>query len=170
MEDDPNPGQVLASGHAYDEEAHLSRFNEALLKDIAAPVRTFCRLFEDVIRHARISAGNAIQDIVERYLCDVGIAKVARFEHAFGCAKCGGVNEDDVLLFPSAKIAAPHSIVTNAPARIALTVLFISIHEAIVVPGRFEKPAASNNATRIVCLKPVSTPERLIGTLQFKVS
>ena len=65
MGDDPNLGQVLASGRAYDEEAHLSRFNEGLLNDIMPIVRASCSLFEDVIGHAGIAAGNAVKDVVE---------------------------------------------------------------------------------------------------------
>ena len=41
--------QILASGHAYD-EAHLSRFNEGLLKDIPAAVWKLGRRLKDVIR------------------------------------------------------------------------------------------------------------------------
>src|SRR5439155_9738947 len=71
--DDPNLRQVFASGHAYDEEAHLSTFNEGLLKDIPAAVRTRGRRLKDVIRYARIGACNAIQNPVKRNLCAVGL-------------------------------------------------------------------------------------------------
>jgi len=46
----------------------LSRFDQSLFKNLTKTIRTLRWRFQNVIRHARIGSGNAIQDAIERNL------------------------------------------------------------------------------------------------------
>ncbi len=55
-------------------------------QDITPTIRTFRRLFENVIRHTPSSPVDAIEHPIERNLCAHGIAVLAGFDHLFGLA------------------------------------------------------------------------------------
>src|SRR5262249_8591346 len=46
--------------------ARSIRFNQRFFENLPPAVRTLLRLFEDVIRHARTGAGNAVENPIER--------------------------------------------------------------------------------------------------------
>ena len=52
----------------------LDGFNQLLFENLPPAVRTRRGLFQNLIRHARIGAGNAVENIVERNLGTLGIA------------------------------------------------------------------------------------------------
>jgi len=57
------------------------------------------RLLENVICHAGIWAGNAVEDVIERDFCTVKITVLAGFDEPLGFAQRRGVDQYDVLLF-----------------------------------------------------------------------
>jgi hypothetical protein len=75
-------GNVGWIGHA--KPYSVSRwFNQSLFEDLAEATRTPCRRLKNVIRLARIRAGNAIENIVERNLGAFRIAVFTRFNQPF---------------------------------------------------------------------------------------
>ena len=57
-------------------------FNESLFKNFSPTVLTLRWHFQYVIRHTRISAGDAIEYVVEWHLRAVSIAVLTRFDQA----------------------------------------------------------------------------------------
>jgi hypothetical protein len=72
---------------------------ERFFKNVPPAVRTLRRCFQNVIRHARIGAGNPIEDVIERDLGILLIAGFTRFDQPLGFAQNRGINENDDLLF-----------------------------------------------------------------------
>ena len=54
---------------------------------------------QNVIRHARIGSGNAIEDVIEWNFRAIRVAVLAGFNQPLGFPQGGGVDEYDVLLF-----------------------------------------------------------------------
>jgi len=79
--------------------SELDGFDQRLFENLAPTVRALRRLFQNVIRHTRIGAGNAVENIVERNLGTLGIAVFAGFDQPLGSAQSCGVDENNNLLF-----------------------------------------------------------------------
>ena len=62
----------------------LLRLDQSFFEDLAAAVRAFSGLFENVIRHARISAGNTIEKMIKMKLGAHGIAAFAALNQSLG--------------------------------------------------------------------------------------
>src|SRR5262245_28588883 len=92
------PALVLAT-HLSGPALESVRLNECLFQDLAAAKRAFCRLFQNVIRHAGIGAGHTVDDVIEWNLGTVRIAAFAGFNQPLGFAQGCGADEHHVLLF-----------------------------------------------------------------------
>src|SRR5262249_53872554 len=61
--------------------------------------RTLRCLFQNVICHAGIGAGDAIEDVIERNFRAIRIAVLAGVDSLLGLAQSRGINQDDASLF-----------------------------------------------------------------------
>jgi hypothetical protein len=72
---------------------------QSLFQNLAAAIRTLRRGFQNVIRHARIGAGDAVEDVIEGNLSGFRIAVLTGFDQLLGFAERRGIDEHDDLLF-----------------------------------------------------------------------
>jgi hypothetical protein len=72
------------------------RFNESLFPNLAAAVRALRWRFKNVIRHARIRTGNAIEDVIKWNLGAIRIAVLSGVNQSLGLLQSCGVDEDNV--------------------------------------------------------------------------
>jgi hypothetical protein len=87
-------------------------FNQSLFENLAFAVRTLRWLFQNVIRHARIGAGNAVENDIEGNLRTFGIAVLTGVDEPLGFVQGCSVDEHYVLLFGRwIEEVARHSIV-----------------------------------------------------------
>jgi hypothetical protein len=77
------------------------RLNESFFQNLAAAIRALRRVFQNVIRHAGIGAGNAVKDVIEWDFGTFRITVLAGFDQPLGFVQGCSVDEDDVLLFGS---------------------------------------------------------------------
>jgi len=98
---DSDLSQILASGNANHEEAHLYRFNQRLFQNLTSAIRTLPRLFQNVIRHARLRACYSVQNPIKRNLGAFLIAGLTGFNQVLSLAQSGRVDENYNLLFRS---------------------------------------------------------------------
>ena len=73
------------------------RFDESLFQNITPTIRALRRVLQNVIRHAMIRAGDAVEDVIERNLNTVGIAVLARVDLLFGLMQRSRIHQNDVL-------------------------------------------------------------------------
>jgi hypothetical protein len=77
----------------------LRRWNQRFFQNLSPTIRTFRRFSQNVIRHARIGAGNAVENIIERGLGSFLIAMLSRLNEPLSVAESCGLDEHDNLLF-----------------------------------------------------------------------
>jgi hypothetical protein len=71
----------------------LAGFDQCLFENLMPAIRAFCRLFQNVIRHARIGSGNAVEDVIEWNLGVLLIAVPARLDQPLGLAESCGLDK-----------------------------------------------------------------------------
>jgi len=69
-------------------DIQLLRLDERFFEDIMPTLRAFRGLFENVIRHARISAGYPIEKMIKMKLGALGIAAFAALNQSLGLVYC----------------------------------------------------------------------------------
>ena len=65
-------------------DVEICGLDKSFFHNLAATVRALCWRFQNIIPHARIGAGNAIEDVIERDLCAFCIALLAGFDKLLG--------------------------------------------------------------------------------------
>ena len=80
---------------------HLCGLDESLFQDFSTAIWAFRRGLQNVVRHARIGAGNAVENVIERNFDAFRIAMLTGYDQMLGFVQSRRVDEDHVLLFGS---------------------------------------------------------------------
>src|SRR5215467_11959302 len=76
----------------------LCWFNQSFFEDLPPTIRALRGFYQYVIRHARIGAGNAVENVIEWNLGAFLIAVLARLKELLRLAESSRLNEFDNLL------------------------------------------------------------------------